>query len=225
MSRLFLTSWIVVLSCCGVSASADNAFHELACNIAEVQGKAPEIFGTMRFRWLEVAPDDATCTTLLVFDNQETALVRREVKVGSDKQTQLLVVSRANRTVRPITGRSRQSRQRTTSASFGEGGSRGGKPLPDVADSIEVLRVRSRGSSIIGVETFQVRFRLVQIQLPSETVQPQSRWEDQPLVEFDLCARRVSLDASIYRSVAEKIAACENYSRDEQGAFRQFWDF
>ena len=199
--------------------SADR-FTALACGDAEVVGKAPAIAGTTRFEMPQPPLRDVQCNTLLEFANRQTALVRRVVRDGG--QTQIVIVSTLHDTIRPVTGRSQQRRVPTSSASYGEGGSRGGRALAPLVERIELLRVRSRGTAVVGVETFQARFHLQRTLPSSGSAQV---IDDYPLIEFDLCGRRVSLDAGIYAPVAEQVAACENYTERERAAFRTFWRF
>lgn len=213
---------VVALAGCLTSlpSFAADRFSTLACRGAEVIGEAPAIAGTTRFAMPKKPLAGTQCETLLVFDNRQTALVRRVAR--DEGQMQIVVVSTLHDTIRPVTGRSQQGRVPTSSASYGEGGSRGGAGLAPLIERIELLRARSRGTSVVGVETFQVRFHLQRAFPSSGSSQV---IDDYPLIEFDLCGRRVSLDAGIYARVAEQVAACENYTEQERTAFRRFWRF
>lgn len=215
---------IAVIAAAGGLASmpafAVDRFAALACGDAEVIGKAPAIVGATRFAMPQTSLRDLKCTTLLEFENRQTALVRRAA--GDGHQTQIVIVSTLHDTIRPVTGRLQQLRVPTSSASYGEGGSRGGAALAPLVERIELLRVRSRGTAVIGVETFQARFHLQRVLRSGE---PAQVVEDYPLIEFDLCGRRVSPNAGIYAAVAEQVAACENYTERERAAFRVFWHF
>jgi hypothetical protein len=82
-----------------------------------------------------------------------------------------------------------------------------------------------RRGNRIGVETFQIRFNVEQMFKTTFESSQFSRREQNPLVEFELCGLRVSLEAGLYPVIAEKYSDCENYTDEELEDFTKFWDF
>jgi len=207
------------------AAFAEDQFSRLACQVQEYAGQAPEILGATSFPVDSVAAIAEHCETLLVFENRETALVKRAVRKDKLDHAQVVVVSTLNETIRPIIGRSQQIRDRTSSRSYAEGGNRGGSKQPSVTERIAVKAARSMGKNRIGVETFQIRFTIEQLFKATLDSSQVTRKEQHPLVEFDLCGRRVNLEAGLYPSIAEKYSSCENYTNSELEEFNLFWEF
>ena len=221
MKLAFVLSTFLVSS----GTFATDKFSQFTCEDMKMTGDAPEIMGSISFAVVATSSAPKDCETLLVFNNQETAVVKRKIQEENQTQNQIVIVSTRHNTIRPIIGRSSQVRNRISSRSHGEGGGRGGALLPTISEQITPLRARSLGHQKIGVETFQIRFRLLQSFKTTFNSAQTKRLEKYPLVEFDLCGQRMSLNAGIYHSIAEKYASCENYTDKEQEAFEQFWKF
>lgn len=221
MKLVFVLSMLIFSS--GIFAT--DKFSQFTCENMKMTGDAPQIMGATSFAVIKASSTSKDCETLLVFDNKETAVVKRKIQEKNQTQTQIVIVSTLHNSIRPIIGRSRQVRNRVSSRSNGEGGGRGGTLLPTITEQITLLRARSLGHKKIGVETFQIRFKLLQSFKATFNSTQINRLEKYPLVEFDLCGQRINLDAMIYHSIAEKYAFCENYTDKEQEAFEQFWKF
>ncbi len=217
----FVLSTILVSS----GTFATDKFSQFACEDMKLTGNAPKIMGSTSFAVATTSLVPKDCETLLVFDNQETAVVKRKVQTDNQTQNQIVIVSTRHNTIRPIIGQSRQTRNRVSSSSQGEGGGRGGTLLPTISEQITALRTRSLGHNKIGVETFQIRFKLLQSFKSTFNSTQTNRLEKSPLVEFNLCGQRVKSDAEVYHSIAEKYAFCENYTDKEQKVFELFWKF
>ncbi len=221
MKLVFVLSTFLV----SLGTFATDKFSQFTCEDMKMIGDAPEIMGSTSFAVVTASSAPKDCETLLVFDNQETAIVKRKIQEENQTHDQIVIVSTRHNTIRPIIGRSSQVRNRVSSRFHGEGGGRGGTSLPTITEQITLLRARSLGHQKIGVETFQIRFRMFQSFKTTFNSTKTNRLEKYPLVEFDLCGRRVNPDAGIYHSIAEKYASCENYTDKEQEAFEQFWKF
>lgn len=223
--NISLSIWFLsAISLCP-AAFAEDQFSRLACQVQEYTGEAPEILGFTSYPVDSDGGMAEQCDTLLVFENRETALVERTLSKENLDQVQVVLVSTTNNTIRPIIGRSQQTRDRTSSRSFAEGGNRGGSKLPLMTERIAVKAARSMGKHRIGIETFQIRFTVKQsFKTTFESSQVTQR-EQKPVVEFDLCGRRVNLEAGLYSAVAAKHSTCENYTKSELEAFTKFWEF
>ena len=206
-------------------AFATDKFSQFTCENMKMTGDAPEIMGSTSFAVVTASSAPKDCETLLVFDNQETAIVKRKIQEENQTHNQMVIVSTRHNTIRPIIGRSSQVRNRVSSRSHAEGGGRGGTLLPTITEQITLLRARSLGHQKIGVETFQLRFKLLQSFKATFNSTKTNRLEKYPLVEFDLCGQRIKPDAGVYHTIAEKYASCENYTDKEQEVFEQFWKF
>ena len=204
---------------------ATDKFSQFTCENMKMTSDAPKIIGPTGFPVITASSAPKGCETLLVFDNQETAIVKRKIQEENQTHNQIVIVSTRHNTIRPIIGRSSQVRNRVSSRSHAEGGGRGGILLPTITEQITLLRARSLGHQKIGIETFQLRFKLLQSFKSTFNSTQTNRLEKYPLVEFDLCGQRMNQDAGIYHSIAEKYASCENYTDKEQKAFEQFWKF
>ncbi len=221
MKFAFVLSTFIVSS----ETFGTDKFSLFTCEDMKMTGDVPKIMGSTSFAVLTASSAPKDCETLLVFDNQETAVVKRKIKEENQTQNQIVIVSTRHNTIRPIIGRSSQVRNRVSSRSHAEGGGRGGTSLPTITEQITLLRARSLGHQKIGVETFQIRFKLLQSFKTTFNSTQTNQLEKYPLVEFDLCGQRMNRDAGIYHSIAEKYASCENYTNKEQEAFEQFWKF
>ena len=191
---------------------ATDKFSQFTCEEMKMTGNPAEITGSKSFAVVTASSSPKDCETLLIFDNQETALVKRKIQEENQTQNQIVIVSTRHNTIRPIIGRSNQVRNRASSKSHGEGGGRGGTLLPMITEQIILLRARSLGHQKIGVETFQIRFKLLQSFKTTFNSTQTNNLEKYPLVEFDLCGQRINLNAGIYHSIAEKYVSCENYT-------------
>ncbi len=221
MKFAFVLSAFIVSS----GTFATDKFSQFTCENMKMTGDVPEIMGSTSFGVATASSTPKECETLLVFDNQETAVVKRKIKEENQTQYQIVIVSTRHNTIRPIIGRSSQVRNRVSSRNHAEGGGRGGTLLPAMTEQITLLRTRSLGHQKIGVETFQIRFRLHQSFKATFNSTKTNKLEKYPLVEFDLCGQRMKPDAGVYHTIAEKYASCENYTDKEQEAFKQFWKF
>lgn len=204
---------------------AMDKFSQFACKEMKMTSEVPKIMGMTSFSAVTNSSAPKDCKTLLVFENQETAVVKRTVQVEKQTHDQIVIVSTLSNTVRPIIGRSTQFRNRATSRSYGEGGGRGGTTLPTISEQVSLIGVRSLGHFKIGMETFQIRFRIHQEFRATFNSTKTNRRDNYPLVEFDLCGRKVSLDAGIYPAVARRYVSCENYTDNERKVFDEFWKF
>ncbi|MCF6202136.1 MAG: hypothetical protein L3J59_00490 [Methylococcaceae bacterium] len=204
---------------------ATDKFSQFTCENMKMIGDAPDIMGSTSFVVVAASSAPNNCETLLVFDNHEAAVVKRKILEENQIQNQIVIVSTRHNTIRPIIGRSSQIRNRVSSRSHAEGGGRGGTILPTISEQITLLRIRSLGHQKIGVETFQIRFKLLQSFKTTFNSTQIKKLEKYPLVEFDLCGQRINPDGGTYHSIAEKHASCENYTNKEQDVFEQFWKF
>ena len=224
--KISLSTWFLSTLCLFQTAFAEDRFSHLACQVQEYTGEAPEILGFTSYPVNDSVGGKAEfCETLLVFENLETALVKRTLSKEKLDQAQIVLVSTQNNTIRPIIGSSQQTRDRTSSRSYAEGGNRGGSKLPLLTERIALKAVRSMGKHRIGVETFQVRFTVEQSFKTTLKSSQVTQREQHPLVEFDLCGRRVNLEAGLYPAIAAKYSACENYTKSELEDFNKFWEF